>query len=350
MCWGRAQGERARAISRGGGRAVLHVNVWSLLVANVRVDVVVVNWNAGVQLLQCIESLRAHGGSALGRVVVIDNGSSDGSLDQLDEGESVKILRMGSNLGFARACNIGFKETSSEYVLFFNPDAILFPGTLDGSLRCLEAIDNADVAVLGVQLVDASGSVQQSCAKFPTATGILVQSFGLDRIFPSFSHFMREWDHGDTRTVDQVIGAYFLVRRRAFESVGGFDERFFVYYEELDFSLRAKLAGWRSLYCADVKAYHAGGGTSNQIKARRLFYALRSRLLYVQKHFSTVDACLALFATLGVEPFSRLVHALIGGSLEGVKETFRAYAMLGRWIVEMTLDGFRRHRNIQMKS
>jgi GT2 family glycosyltransferase len=153
---------------------------------------------------------------------------------------------------------------------------------------------------------------------------------------------MAEWDHKQTRPVDHVIGAFFLVRRELFEALEGFDERFFVYLEDLDFSYRAYQSGWRSVYLGDVQAFHAGGGTSNQIKARRLFYSLRSRLLYSFKHFSWIGASAVLIATLLVEPLSRSVLALLRRSWPGLKETWAAYGMLWQWLPRWATQGVTR--------
>lgn len=133
-----------------------------------------------------------------------------------------------------------------------------------------------------------------------------------------------------------------MVRRTTFESLGGFDERFFVYFEEVDFSYRARQAGWRSVYLADVQAFHAGGGTSNQVKARRLFYSLRSRLLYAAKHFSTAGTALVFLATLLLEPLSRSALALARRSWPALRETWQGYAMLWRWLPQWVFKGVTR--------
>jgi hypothetical protein len=153
---------------------------------------------------------------------------------------------------------------------------------------------------------------------------------------------MADWDHTHTRDVDHVIGAFSLVRRAVFDALEGFDERFFVYLEDLDFSRRARNAGWRTVYLADAQAFHAGGGTSRQIKARRLFYALRSRLLYAFKHFPRAGAISVMFATLMIEPLSRSLAALLRGSWSGLKETWSAYGMLWRWLPQGLAGGMRR--------
>src|SRR5258708_40080093 len=101
---------------------------------------------------------------------------------------------------------------------------------------------------------------------------------------------MSDCDYFDTRRVDVVTGAFLLVRRGIFEVLGGFDERFFVYLEDVDFLYRVGQAGWRCYYLAAARAYHRGGGCSEQAKAARLFYALRSRILYSYKHFGRASA------------------------------------------------------------
>jgi len=143
---------------------------------------------------------------------------------------------------------------------------------------------------------------------------------------------MREWDHEQSRRVDQVIGAFFLVRRALFEALNGFDERFFVYFEEVDFAFRASRRGMGTMFLADIKAFHAGGGTSGQVKARRLFYSLRSRILYARKHFSRMGYLLVIVTAFGLEPVARSVNHLVRGQLVGVRETLVAYRMLFDWV------------------
>jgi len=139
---------------------------------------------------------------------------------------------------------------------------------------------------------------------------------------------MYEWDHTNTREVNHVTGAFLLVRKKLFEILGGFDERFFVYLEDLDFSLRAYKAGWKTIYLADAHAFHKGGGTSEQVKPKRLFYSLRSRIRYGYKHFNFFSATLLLLGTLFIEPLSRLSLAVSRMSTTEVKNVFKGFAML----------------------
>jgi len=296
------------------------------------VDVVIVNWNAGQQLQEAVESVLACGAPHVSQVVIVDNGSGDGSADFAEQIPGVRLIRSAENLGFGKACNLGAAQLTGEYVLFLNPDARLFPEALEKALEFMGRKENARVGICGVQLVEEDGSIARSCARFPSLTSFLADATGLSRLIPSLGHFMVEWDHASTRLVDQVIGAFFLVRRPLFERLGGFDERFFVYFEEVDFSYRARQLGLASAYLADARAFHAGGGTSRQVKATRLFYILRSRILYVFKHFNPLAASAVLLSTLSLELGSRCLWGVVKGGAGALRETLAGYGRLLRWL------------------
>ena len=298
-------------------------------------DIIIVNWNAGQQLRDCLESIETttRDGFGLKRVVVVDNGSMDGSAECLDDLDlPLIVIRNTENRGFAAACNQGAADSRSDYLLFLNPDTRLFPESMGRPIRFMQLPENRDVGICGIQLTDDDHTIARTCARFPTSSMFFAKMLGLDRLFPHLfpGHFMTEWDHGDTREVDHVMGAFFLVRRSVFEKLDGFDKRFFVYFEDLDFSFRARQVGWRSYYLACVQAYHKGGGTSEQIKATRLFYSLRSRILYGYKHLAYWPATVLMLGTLLIEPFARLAFAALNRSREHAQETLNGYAMLWR--------------------
>lgn len=308
------------------------------------IDIVLVNWNSGDQLRDAVVSISANHEGLVKAVIVVDNNSSDDSLVGLDiDGASFPfpliLIRNHKNMGFAAACNQGAKMGEGEFVLFLNPDAKLFSGSLSVPLGRMNSDRQSAIGICGVQLINSDGEVSRSCARFPTALGFAAHAVALNRIFPRLSHHMAEWDHAQTRCVDHVIGAFFLVRRALYESLHGFDERFFVYLEDVDFSYRAYKAGWSSLYLSDVQAFHVGGGTSNQVKAWRLFYSLRSRLLYAFKHFSFLSAVGVLLMTLLAEPLSRSAFAALRRSISGFKETWLAYGLLWRWLPQWIFRG-----------
>jgi len=244
----------------------------------------------------------------------------------------VQFVENSFNKGCGAACNQGARLCGSGYLLFLNPDARLFAGSLVAPLAYIQQPENMDVGICGVQLIDEDQEVARSCARFPSAAAFALEAVGLSKLrgLRSLGHHMSEWRHTTTRQVDHVIGAFYLVRRPLFEALNGFDERFFVYLEDLDLSLRARRAGWRCIYYAGAQAFHAGGGTSRQVKATRLFYSLRSRLLYGFKHFSLPQAWAVLGVTLLLEPVSRFFLSLLKGSLGDARDTLRGYVMLWR--------------------
>ena len=298
-------------------------------------DVISVNWNSGRQLAACLASVArtSRTGFTLGRVVVVDNASQDDSTVGLDFPTlPLEVMANRTNRGFGAACNQGARGSRSDYLLFLNPDTVLESESLARPLAFLESPEGADVGVCGIQLADERGVVARSCTRFPTAGSLVAASAGLDRLLPRrfTGSFMTDWNHLDSRDVDHVIGAFYLVRRSLFERLHGFDERYFVYFEDLDFSLRAAAAGWRRHYLATARAYHRGGGSSDQVRAERLQYLLRSRLRYVRRHFSRPGAWAVTLATLVLEPAVRVTAALGRGALSQVRDTLRAYGLLVR--------------------
>jgi GT2 family glycosyltransferase len=203
----------------------------------------------------------------------------------------------------------------------------------------MERPDTQDVGVCGVQLKDEHGEISRSCTRFPTVTGLLAHTVGLDHFIPKLGHFMREWDHASDRSVDHVIGAFYLIRRDIFDQLLGFDERFFVYLEDLDLSRRVKTNGWRVEFLSSVQAYHKGGGTSDKVKAMRLFYSQRSKIIYSYKHFGFFGATLILLSTFLLEPFSRTAISILRGSLSSIKETWVAYGLLISWLPGWAFKG-----------
>jgi N-acetylglucosaminyl-diphospho-decaprenol L-rhamnosyltransferase len=300
-----------------------------------RAHVVIVNWNAGTQLAECLDSLATdeENAATLFAVTIVDNASSDGSLETLTRFDShlpLTIIRNSQNRGFAAACNQGAAQSKADNLLFLNPDTRVAPGAIAKAVEFLAQPANKNVGILGVQLLDDDGRVTRSSARRPTALAMVGQCAGLDRLAPTVfrTHFMTEWPHDTTREVDQVMGAFFLIRRPLFETLGGFDERFFVYFEDLDLSARARDAGWNTVYFSGAQVFHRGQGTTTGIKDRRLFYFMRSRILYALKHFGRLRATAVIATTLLIEPFVRIAASLFAGRGSTVMDTMRGYALL----------------------
>jgi N-acetylglucosaminyl-diphospho-decaprenol L-rhamnosyltransferase len=313
-----------------------------------RIGVVIVNWNSGSSANACVRSLDSIPGAAdlLEAVVVVDNASEDGSADLAAcQTIDLKILRNGTNLGFAAACNQGARLLESDYLLFLNPDTRVSRESLIGTVAALESPLGNRIGIVGPRLLDDAGSVARSCCRFPNPLSLCLELTGLDRLLRRhpWGCRMREFDHLTSREVDHVIGAFFLVRREVFVQLNGFDETFFLYFEDLDFSLRAQRAGWRSWYCAEAVAQHSGGICSRRIPGRRLFYSWSSRILFVRKHCSRLTLAIVALGTLIVEPVARVFFALCGLSLSQVRWVLSAYSLFLKSLVPGAACAARAH-------
>jgi GT2 family glycosyltransferase len=298
------------------------------------ISIIFVNWNSGEQLSNSVRSILDNNLNLALEIIVVDNFSSDNSINLLHgfdlDGSFLKFIKNKSNKGFGFACNQGAKLACGDYLLFLNTDTLLSEESLKIPLQFLNDKINADVGIVGVQMIDENNNVSRSCAKFPTFSMFFMDILGLNRlsIFKKFDYHMLYWSHSEVKVVDHVIGAFFFVRRMLFDSLLGFDERFFVYLEDLDFSLRAQNAGWRTMFLATTSVFHQGGGSSNQVKANRLFYSLRSKMLYGFKHFSKIEAWLLFILVLTLEPIARICFTILKFSFEDLVNTLRGYWML----------------------
>jgi len=296
------------------------------------VDIVIVNWNSGTLLKKCVDSILSGGNeAAVNKIIIIDNHSADQSMTGISLHKKLLVIQNPENLGFARACNQGFRCCTAPYVLLLNPDTQLLERTIPHCLDFMQG--NGDVDILGCQLLNDRGEISISCARFPTPLRLLADSAGLSKIAPRIftpAILMTDWDHLQSRYVDEVMGAFMFMHTDIFNRLGYFDERFFVYYEELDFSLRLAQKGGRTFYHAQIKAMHTGMGTTEAIKAYRLFLNLRSRLQYAKKHFSAAGYILVYLSTFTLEFISRLFFLLISGRFREIGDLIKSYRLLVR--------------------
>jgi N-acetylglucosaminyl-diphospho-decaprenol L-rhamnosyltransferase len=298
------------------------------------VHIVIVNWNTGEYLRECVRSIVSadHGASTIAKVTVIDNDSSDGSADGLEDLPlPLELIRNSRNAGFAAACNQGAAGSTADYLLFLNPDTRLFPETLAAVTGFMESEQAAEIGICGAQVVDGDGGPVISCARFPTLRVLFGKMTGLHRVLPRLfpSHHLTAAETRQSRLVDQVIGAFFFVRRELFARLGGFDERYFLYFEEVDFALRARRQGASSYFLKEAMVIHAENVSTDQIHATRLYHSLRSRFLFAYRHWPRRRAHALVVLTLTVELPARLIAAaLLHRSVSEVSETAAAYGKL----------------------
>jgi GT2 family glycosyltransferase len=287
------------------------------------VSVVIVNYNAGELLARCLESLGEHLDGYAWNAVVIDNQSTDGS-DRLAErfAPRVSLLRQSSNTGFGRAINAGVAATAGDPVLFLNPDGRLLRGAVEGMWAELEA--HPDCAVAGPGVLNDDGSRQGSARGDPDMlTGLFGRSTWLTRWFPRAAFARRnvvtgpESGTGQTSLeVDWVSGSCMLVRRDAFNRVGGFDERYFLYWEDADLCRRLRSAGYRVRYCPDAHVVHTVGRSSRTAQALAIRAFHRSAYLYYVSHVESSPwspARWAAFVLLRARCWWKLAVSVVAG-------------------------------------
>ena len=297
----------------------------------------IVAWNSGSYLERAIEALRAGAHERDIDVVVIDNASNDGAPQLLAQRfPDVRVVHFAENRGFAAACNAGAREFEhADYLLFLNPDTEISGQTVSRAADLLDLRRAQRTGICGVALRNSHGSVRDAAAYEPTLATYVSHLFGVDRLswswLPRSRYLSRELT--EPRVVDQVCGAFFMVRADLFALMDGFDERFFVYYEEAEFSLRARRAGWHSWFAADLAGFHAGGATSRSAPAERLFYATRSRVLFMEKHRPRHVRLAHLLLTSLVEPLTRTAFCLSRRDLSGTRTVWMGFGRLYRWLL-----------------
>ncbi len=295
--------------------------------------IVIVNWNTGDLLRQCLDSIvpADRDDVNLARVTVVDNASTDGSAAGLDQVPlPLEVVRNATNTGFAAACNQGAAGSEADYLLFLNPDTRLFDDTLAVVTRFMDSERAAHIGICGAQVLDPVGGPALSCSRFPTLPVVFGKMTGLDRLLPGLfpRHHLTAADTPHSGVVDQVIGAFFFARRELFGRLGGFDTRYFIYYEEVDFALRAVREGFHSYFLKQARVLHAGSASTEQVRDFRLYHSLRSRLIYARLHWPRWQAVVLPVLALGIELPARLARAVLRRSGADFSATVSAYRRL----------------------
>jgi GT2 family glycosyltransferase len=250
------------------------------------VSVVVVSYNVRSMLLRCLESVDVALAGVPHEVVVVDNASRDGSPTAVREGfPRARIIESPVNNGFGKANNLAIQQTIGEFVFFLNPDTQVDPAALKKLLDYIRARPNVGIA--GPRLLYPTGVDQPSRRRFPTPLTAVVESTIVQQWLPRNALLDRYYlnDRSDvTQDVDWLVGACLLVRRSVLNLIGGFDERFFMYSEELDLCRRAREAGWRIAYVGDAEVTHYEGASSEQNLEQRSKLFNESKARYFEKY------------------------------------------------------------------
>lgn len=241
--------------------------------------VVVVSYNTRDELVTCLRSLRADG---VAEVLVIDNASADGSADAARAADpGATVLALDRNLGFGSAANVGVAACSSPYVAVCNPDLTVAPGTSAAMVAALER--DPGLGAVGPRIDTPDGRLYESVRRFPGLVDAVGHAF-LSFVWPgnpfTRRYKMADWDHAERADVDWVAGTYVALRREAFDAVGGFDDRYFMYMEDVDLCWRLWRAGWRVGYEPSARVVHAIGRSTDQTPYRMIAEHHRSLARY----------------------------------------------------------------------
>ena len=257
-------------------------------------SVIIVNFNAGIYLARCLESLRRNLAGVEHEVCVVDNASTDGSVEEVaGRFSSVRLVKCPENGGFSHGINVGLAHTHGDVVMWLNPDAELLDGGIAEVIRVLE--ERPSAGIVGPQIVSPDGTIQLSCRSWPSYKTALFNRYSLlTRLLPtnpySREYLKADWDHSTEREVDWVSGCCLVHRRRVAMDLGGLDEGFFMYCEDVDFCRRASQAGWRVSYIPTMRVLHNIGGSTSTAKRRMIIERHRSMWRYYRKHFEGTRA------------------------------------------------------------
>jgi N-acetylglucosaminyl-diphospho-decaprenol L-rhamnosyltransferase len=253
----------------------------------VEVTVAIVNWNSGDDLTQCVNALRKNTEVAW-ELVVIDNGSTDGSVERLRDGGVVaRVIQTERNLGYAGGVNEALKLVRSPFVLLVNPDAFVHPGCLDRLLA--RAKMGPRIGAVGPGLRNPDGSLQPAIRNFPSPLTHLVEAFRLYRPLRFLPGLDRRYllvsKQRQAQAVDWIVGACTLLRMDAVNDVGPFDAGYFMYSEELDWCIRAQRKGWQIWFEPTAVATHRLGGSSRLNELPLMVESYRSMYRFYAKHY-----------------------------------------------------------------
>jgi len=261
-------------------------------------SVIIVSWNVRDLLRRCLRSVGSEQSAVNSQpfsvhcsrfieVLVVDNASSDGTVEMLRaEFPGVRVMANAENVGFTRGNNEALAEAQGRYLFLLNPDTELRPGALQALIDYMEA--HPRVGIVGPRLFYGDGTPQSSRRRFPTLATAFLESTKLQQWFPRnrvlTRYYMLDTSDDATQEVDWVNGSAMFVRRQVYEQIGGFDEAFFMYSEELDWCYRAKQAGWQVVYLPTAQVTHYEGKSSEQVVASRDIYFHSSKIRFFRKY------------------------------------------------------------------
>lgn len=252
------------------------------------ISIGIITWNSKALLTQLLDSIRANGGELEKEIIVVDNHSEDGTIQELESNYPEAILiRNSTNEGVTKARNKMLKAASGRYILSLDVDTTVLPGAVPALVAAMD--ENPEAAIGGPKLLYRDRSLQLSCRPFPSPLNILIEGTFLRDYFPN-SRFVTEysmsnWDHAELREVDWMYGAALIIRGSAVEEIGLFDEGFFYLYEDIDYCYRARKLGKKVIYIPRAEIIHFLEREGKSVLHSRIGVHLSSIFRYLRKDY-----------------------------------------------------------------
>lgn len=294
-------------------------------------SIIIVSWNVADLLRSSLESiLNSPLNNYTIEIIVIDSASSDDSVTMVrSEFSQVKVITQADNIGFSRANNIGLQESTGRYFLLLNPDTEIMGETLAQLISFMDA--NMSVGIVGPHTLNTDGTTQSTRRRFPTLALGFMESTWLESFAPKSmldQYYVADSPDDAVVDVDWVQGSALMARREVYTQIGGLDEGYVMYSEELDWCKRAKGAGWRVVYFGKADIIHHGGKSSEQVTERKHIHFQESKLRYFHKFHGWLPAqMLRIFMLIsylwqiGLE----VLKAVLGHKRALRQERIRAY-------------------------
>jgi O-antigen biosynthesis protein len=254
-------------------------------------SIIIVNYNVKDLLGNCIDSIFSSSGQLKTEIIIVDNNSFDGSVEYIKErfrnNRQIRIIESKINLGFAKANNIGAREAKGKYLLILNPDTILQEDTIVRSVKYYESNDH--IGALSCKLVLPNGKLDLACRRsFPSPSVAIYRILGLSKLFPASKTFARYnltyLDENATHEVEAICGAFMLIKKDIFDQVGGFDEDYFMYGEDLDLCYKIKKAGYKIIYFSGTSIIHFKGESTRKSSLSYVNNFYGAMRIFVQKN------------------------------------------------------------------
>ena len=256
-----------------------------------KLAIIIVSWNTKSLLYACLESILFYPPDCSYEIWVVDNDSTDGSVEMVREQfPEVNLIASEVNWGFAGGNNLALRQVRADYILLLNPDTEVKPEALSALVAFMERQPEAGAA--GSRLLNPDDTLQLSCHPMPTLSRELWRLLHLDKIKAYGRYKMHQWDETTPRAVDILQGASLLLRKPLLDKIGLFDETYFMYSEEVDLCRRIQLAGWQLYWVPQSQVVHYGGQSTRQVAAEMFLRLYEGKLLFFRKHYGRFSGSL----------------------------------------------------------